>query len=151
MISQVNNIVVQLVDIYNEYEWWQKNKMPYEEAVKYHTKMFEQGNIQVYEVLGKILGYVESWAINFEQWGRIVCHAPFCSYSEDVNSGNIAYVANVWVHPNYRNGAVIAYLKKKFFEKNWMCEYFVGDALRKKTQPIKVFSKQDLLRFNKEK
>jgi len=83
--------------------------MPYEEAVKYHMKLLDDGNIIYYEENGVLLGYVETWNITYEQFGKLICHAPFSAYLEDVKTGNIAYVANVWVRPDMRQSTSIKY------------------------------------------
>ena len=141
----IMDIINQLVNIYFKYEHWQKNKMPYDIAYAYHKKLYELGNMQIYEEKGKVLGYVEFWLINFEQFGRIICHETFYADGENVIRGNIAFVANVWVDPQYRNSYIIKELKLKFFKNTFHCDYFVGEAIRKtSSQPIKVFRKSDL-------
>ena len=136
--------VGKLVRIYYDFETWQRNKMSMEEAIKYHTKLLSDENIIFYEENNELLGYVEFWKINFEQFGKIICHAPFSSYLEDVKGGNIAYCANVWVKPDMRQSHIIKILTWQFFKHCDSCEYYAGYALRKKTQPVKVFKKSDL-------
>lgn len=147
----MEHIVDQLIKIYYDEEYWHNKKLPHDEAVKYHMKMLRDGNIVYYEELGVVLGYYEVWRITFEQFGRLICKVPFSSYQENVKDGNIAYVANVWVDKKFRRGNVIRLLKFQFFNQNRHCEYFVGEALRKKTQPVKVFTRADLISdlFNK--
>jgi hypothetical protein len=140
----VENIIEQLNKIYYNEEYWHTSKLSEEEATKYHSKLLDKGNILLCQELGVVLGYVEVWRINFEQFGRLICKEKFSAYLEDVSKGNIAYVANVWVDPKFRNSSVIKTLKLLFFKHNYMCEYFVGEALRKSTQPIKVFKKDSL-------
>lgn len=93
---------------------------------------------------GKIVGYCESWRLNYEQLGRLLCGVHFSPIHEDINSGNIAYVANVVIHPNYRKTSVLKILKSKFVELNNMCEHFVGHAIRKKHQPFKAFKRHEI-------
>lgn len=103
-----------------------------------------KGRIIICEFDDKIVGYVETWRITFEQFGRLICKAPFLLDREDIEHGNICYLANTAIHPDYRNSFVVKYLKEKFFEQNSDAEYFVGEALRKKHQPIKVFKNRKL-------
>ena len=138
------SVVEQLVDVYFKEETWHKNKLDHEEAIKYHTRMLDNGNIICYLEDDKLLGYVEFWRINYEQFGRLVCHAPFSGYLEDVTSGNIAYVANTWIHKDHRFTNVYKEMKKLFFKENSHCDYYVGEAIRKKTGLIKVFAKANL-------
>ncbi len=140
------NTAEQLNEIHQREEFWLNYKMPVEESLLYHSAMYDRGNIVTAERDGKVVGYFEVWKINFEQFGRLFCRVPFSGFQEDVQSGNIAYVANVWIAKDYRNGSVVRELKKKFFEATWMCDYFVGQALRKTaSQPVKVFKKEDLV------
>lgn len=141
----IDDFATQLIDIYYQYEDWHRSKLPREEAYKYFDKLLKTGNIQVYEQEGRILGYVEVWRINYAQFGRIICHERFSAMDEDISSGNICYLANTWIHPDFRHTNVYKILKLMFFKSNFGCDYFVGSALRKKTQPIKVFKKADLV------
>ena len=137
-------IIDQLVRIYETEEPWHTTRMSHEEAVKYHQKLYDDGCIIVYHELGVVLGYIEVWRLSFEQLGRCVCRHPFSAYLEDVKSGNIAYVANVWVDEKFRRGSVMKMIKHLFFAAHHDAEYFVGEALRKKTQPVKAFKRDEL-------
>lgn len=139
------NLVDQLVEIYYAEEWWQKDKLTHQAAYYYHDTLLNKKNrIVPFLCNDVVLGYVESWRINFEQFGRLVCHAPFNAPEEDVETGNIAYVANVWVRKQERRGEVIRFLKDEFVKQNFMCEYFCGEAIRKKTGLIKVFNRSKI-------
>jgi len=139
-------ITDQLTDIYLNKEWWvrEEDKLPIKIAKNYYDKLLKDGNILTCEFDGQILGYVEAWKINFEQFGRIVCHADFCADGEDILNGNIAYVANVWIDKPYRRSWVTKDLILKFYKFTHNCDYYVGLATRKKTQPVKVFKKSEL-------
>jgi hypothetical protein len=140
METLLKSKVDQLCEIYYKQENWHESKIPYEDAVKYHTKLFNQGNIQIYEIDGIVLGYFEVFFINFEQFGRIVAHAPFNQMDEDVISGKLAYVSNTWIHPDYRKGAVYKILRNRFFKMCNHADYYCGVAVRKTSaQPVKVF------------
>ena len=141
----IKTIAEQLTDIYFEYETWHGEKLSYDSALNYHTKLYNQGNIQIYEKDGIVLGYFEVWFINFEQFGRLVCHIPFPAMDEDVISGKLAFVANTWIHPDFRSGVIYKLLRNRFFKMSHHADYYCGSALRKKTQPIKVFKVKDLV------
>lgn len=138
------NIILQLVNIYNEHEWWHKEKMSYEDAYKYHAHQFKNGNIFVYMKDEKVVGYCEYWRCDFRQWGRIVCHAPFSPLEENVTRGDVCVVANVWIDENYRKSEVVKSMEKEFFKRNCSAEYFVGQAERKSANLIKVFKRENL-------
>ena len=140
----MDEIIDHLVRVYYEEETWHKTRMPKEEAVKYHRKMYEDGCILVYRELNVVLGYIEVWRINFEQFGRLICKHPFSSYLEDVRNGNIAYVANTWVDKKFRGGSVMKMLSIMFFAKHYDADYFVGERMEKKSQPVKVFNRAQL-------
>lgn len=133
-----------LTQHYLKNEDWHDKKLPYEEAMKYHQSLMDSGNIIAVIQDGELLGYVEFLRINFEQFGKMVCHAPFFILDENITDGNICVVHNVWIRKDCRRGPVFFYLRDKFYEINHTCEYYAGFALRKKTQPIKVFKKENL-------
>ena len=139
-------IVEQLIDIYLSEEWWHEKKLDRTEADKYFSRLLSTGNIITYSLNGELLGYVEVHRLTFEQWGRIVCHAQFSAYLEDVQHGPVAYVANTYIKPEYRRTNVYKILRLGFFKFTYNCEYFVGHALRKKTQPIKVLRRDKALK-----
>ena len=147
MKSTLNHIIEQLIDVYHREEWWHKTKLPKAEAYKYFDRLLNNGNIVFESYNGKLLGYVEFWRLNFEQWGRLVCQAPFHPFDEDIVSGYIAYVANTWIDEEHRQSKVYKVLKLKFFKENYLCDYFVGRALRKtQSQPIKVLRRNRMLK-----
>lgn len=137
------NVVNELVKVYFEHEWWQKEKLSEEEATDYHDCLLQKGRIVPLLLGSELVGYVESWRINFEQFGRLLCHEPFSAMWEDVQTGKICYLANIWIRKDHRNSWAIKMLRSKFFMQNFACDYFVGEALRKKTQPVKVFKRQE--------
>ncbi len=64
---------------------------------------------------------------------------------ENVQNGQIAYVANTYIRPEYRNGRVYKMLRDRFFEFNKECTHFCGIARRKKSAPVKVFKREQVL------
>jgi len=141
-----DTIAEELTEIYLKNEWWHTKKLSKSEALKYHKALLDKGNILVYREDNELLGYVEFWNINFEQFGKLICKEPFSPLIQNVTDGNIAYLANTWINPKYRHTKVYRILKMNFFTVNYHCEYFVGEALRKKTQPVKVFKRDQLIK-----
>lgn len=140
------NVVDQLVRIYFEEEYWHKEKLSEKGAIFYHETMLQKGRILVCLDGPRVCGYVESWRLNFEQLGRIVCDVPFSATLENVETGLIAYLANVFISKESRNSAVYKYLRSEFFKQNYACEFYIGHARRKKTEPLKVFRRQDVFK-----
>jgi len=146
-------LLPQLVQFYYNYDRFQDDEHRLSEYEISNTigVLLDKDRIRcVLDDYGQLLGYVESWRLNFEQWGRMVCHVkPFDVGLEDIETGPIAVVANVTIHPAYRSSHVIRELRHLFFEQNAGAKYLVGEALRKKTQPIKVFT-ADKVHYMKE-
>lgn len=116
-------IIDDLTYIYLNFETWHKNKLSQEEANKYHERLLMQGNILTYVDNGKLIGYVEAWKINYDQLGRILCEVPFYVFDEDITNGNIAYIHNMWISPEYRGNLVKNKILKEFFTKFSDCQY----------------------------
>lgn len=145
------SIVEQLVKVYFEEEWWHKTRMTNEEAYEYHTKMLEKGRIIPLQYGDLLIGYVESWRVTFEQFGKIVCGVNFSAFHENVETGNVCYLANAWIRKEYRHGDTYKHLKQLFFEQNFACEYFCGEARRKSCAPLKVFTRKAFIAKHMEK
>ena len=143
LVEKNDNIVQQLNKIYYEEEWWHNKRLSELEASRYHSAMLHHGRLKVILEEEKVIGYVESWLISYEQFGKLICNAPFSPLEEDVVSGNIAYLANIWVRKDRRRGFVIKQLVEAFKDMNKDAEFFVGEAKRKKTQPVKVFNRKE--------
>lgn len=136
-------MIEELTRIYlNEYRQ-EEEKLSEEEQRKYFDYVLSKNCIHTYGTHDNLLGFIESWRLDFQQFGRLICYAPFNIYEENITEGPICYLANIWIHPEHRRGAVIRQFKYDFFRCNMDAEYFVGEAFRKKTQPIKVFKKQE--------
>lgn len=144
MMIDKENILDQLVDIYLHHEEWQGgNKVSAERARKCYEIAYDKGCIVLcLDSLEQVMGYGEFKKINYEQMGRIICEAPFDIEHEDITSGNIGWISGVYIKPEFRDGIVLDVLRTEFFKRTFRCEYFIGEARRKKSQPLKVFSRQ---------
>lgn len=138
------SLIEQLVDIYYDKEWWHNERLSRPEAYKYNDKLMSTGNIITCSDGDILCGYVEYWRISYEQFGRILCREPFSAMHEDVQTGQIAYVANTYIRPEYRDSNVYKQLRNRYFEINDQCTHFAGTALRKSSQPIKVFKREKI-------
>jgi ribosomal protein S18 acetylase RimI-like enzyme len=140
----MSSITAQLIDFHKK-ETWHKDALSDSELEHYFDVLLKKERILMVMDKELVLGYVESWRINFEQLGRILCGERFCAESEDVQTGAIAYVANTHVLPQYRNFGVVSSLKNQFIKQNFTCKYFVGEARRKKHQPFKCFNRSEII------
>jgi ribosomal protein S18 acetylase RimI-like enzyme len=123
------DIIKQLLDIYYNEEFWHRNKMPYQTAYSYHKTMFDKGNIIVNVQDEKVLGYVEFWLINEEQLSHILDDGKFCGDTEDTENGDICYVANMWIDPQYRNNGIIKQFKREIFTK-YKGKIYTGEEVK---------------------
>jgi hypothetical protein len=138
------NLLEELLYFYYVYEK-HENYLNEKEAEEYHRVLIEKDRITAVEEAGRMAAYCESWRVNFGQFGRIICGLPFNVKEEDIESGPILYVANVCIRPKSRGLSTIRKLRRNLFYRNQQCEYFVGEARRKKSAPLKVFKKQEAL------
>lgn len=144
IVVKVGDLQEELAYFYHNYDGFPGAKLSQEESVAYFKVACDKGRVVACtEATGKLLGYCESWRIGYEQLGRIVANEPFNIKDEDIETGKICYVFNVTVHPDFRQGYVMEYLVSQFFTQNFMCDYFIGQARRKKHQPLKVFKRQE--------
>lgn len=141
----MESILDQLVYFYYHHDLFQPEpRLPeYEIRNTWQNILNKERVLYTLNEEGKILGYVESWRINYAQLGWILCNNPFDVALHDIVSGNICYVANTTILPEYRFTHVVRDLKTRFFEQNKECEFFVGEARRKKHQPFKVFRRHE--------
>lgn len=117
------------------------------QIMNYHNHLIEQDAIRVIMNGDRLLAYIAYYRINHEQLGRIICQEPFNACSEDIKSGNICYLIDVTIDPDYRLTEVGNMLKKLFFEKNQDCDYFIGHAIyKKRSQPIRVFKRTEFMK-----
>ena len=138
----------QLVEVYLTQETWHTKKLTYEQALDYYNVAISKGRIIYYEQFGEILGYVESWRINYDQFGRILCRLPFNIKEEDVERGNICYIEGTWIKPEKRGfgNPIPQYLTQQVFKQNFECEFFVGEAMRKQAGFIKILKRTDAIK-----
>lgn len=122
------------------------------EIDRYHAYLLSNNAISMVFEGERLLGYVSYYRINYEQLGRLVCQLPFNAIQEDIVSGNILYLIDITIDPEYRGTKVIKELKQMFFERNADCEFFIGHAIyKKRSQPIRVFKKTEIMqKYQKE-
>lgn len=135
------SLAEKLTEIYLNEETWHRVKLDKDEANRYHQALLDRGNIITVEDKDKLVGYVEFWRLTYEQFGRVICNEPFSAFNEDVQTGHIAYVANTYIDPAYRNGETAKMMRNRFLMVNNKCTHFVGEARRKSCAPVKVFKR----------
>ena len=134
-----------LAEFYHNYDPIHKNT-DMERSTKLMQSLLERGRLIVeFNGAEEIVGFVESWRVNYEQFGKLICYPGYPEDFDkwDINSGNICYLSNIVIHPAYRMGTTIKLFKNEFFRQNFKCDFFVGQAYRKRHQPLKVFTRQE--------
>jgi len=139
------NVIEQLIAFHRKEKWHQK-ELSDADLTLYFESVLRKGRLLLcQDSNGNVLGYCESWRITFEQLGRILCGESFSAVHENINDGNIAYVANAHIAQEHRDSWVYKYLRSQFFKQNFMCTHFVGEARRKKSEPFKCFKRSEFI------
>lgn len=142
-----NKLVNELLRFHYNFDKFQEDcKMDEIGLRQYFEVLIIKNRLTTYERGNQLLGYVETWRINFEQFGRILCGCRFAIAPEDINNGNICYVANTTIDPEERFTEVYKHLRRKLFTDNHDAEFFGGIARRKKHQPVKVFKRTEFIK-----
>lgn len=144
----MNNIIEQLTFNYIHNENWHKNKLSEIEANKYHERLLMQGNIITYVIDGELKGYLEFYRINYEQLGRIVCGLAL-NHTEDLLTGNIAFINRMWVKQELRNTSVFNIIGNEFLSKNHNAHIFATMQHHKHHKPFQIYTREELIRFYK--
>ena len=125
----MTNLIDQLIEIYFECEDWHNTKLTRQQSENYFRKLLEKGNLITYSNFKWIIGYIEYWRINLDQLGRLLSDQPFYPMDEDISTGEICYVANIFIREPNRNSRVIQYLKTTLEFKCRNCKYITGHEM----------------------
>jgi ribosomal protein S18 acetylase RimI-like enzyme len=135
-----NDVTEQLVQVYLTNDYYERSLSELQ-IRRYYSKMVRHGRVS-YEVKDNLLiGFIESWRLNYEQLGRCICFKNFSAIEEDVSEGNIAYIADIWVHPDYRGTDVCDRLVQSFAELNLDADYYVSERIKSKVKYVRVYDK----------
>ena len=136
-------LIDQLVEYYYKYEEFQDAYMSEEKITDIFRTLMLKNRLHTFLDGDKLLGFGESFRLSFEQFGHLICGENFYPKLKemDIETGPIAVLMQVTIHPDYRNTTVIKMLRNDFFTKNYACDYFCGTSRTKKSQPVKVFTR----------
>lgn len=135
----------QLSHVYLEKETWHRSKLSWEDAVEYHQRLLDRGNIITVQDNERLVGYAEIWRLNDEQLERVLGGGTLAADAEDVQTGCHAYVANIYIEPEYRHGEVFKLLKRRFFELCGDCVDYSGEARTKEGAPLIKFRNREMV------
>lgn len=136
----------QICEIYDSKEfWWREKSMERKYLRGYITVLMDRGNLfWACDESGKVIGLCETWRIDYDLLGRLVCKTPVIIDAEDTESGNIACVMNVWIDSECRRSRVYKKMRNEWYRRHKDCEYYCGNAIRKNPHLWKCFKKDDL-------
>ena len=139
-------ILKQLIKIYKELH---KDTLllSNEELVEYYGKMLENGRIEYVLENGELVGFMESWRLTYEQLGRVVCWKDFNAVEENVKDGDIAFISDVWVKKNERDGTTFELLLQGFKDSNKDAHSYISK--RHKGKYIRVYNKVNGFKLKK--
>ena len=136
----------ELTEFVWEHDVVQDKSVPKEVVIRIFQILLNKNRI-IYQrnPQGDLVGFIESWRINYQQLGWKLCHSAQHPNLDmwDIETGNICYLANIVIAEDQRMGSLMRFLKTEFLRQNYMCDYFIGEAVRKKHRPVKVYSRQD--------
>lgn len=135
-------MISELVDLYYE-EPFQPTKLSQAQAERYFAHMLANDCVVTAARNGQLVGYIESWRISYELFGRLLCNTPVHIYDEEISAGPVCYLSDIYIKPAFRGGSVMRELRNKFFRQNIRCDYFVGEAKRKAAGLVKTFKRQE--------
>lgn len=142
----MKDIISQIADLYQSKEFWwfdviEQDRERLEATI---ALLIDRKNIFWVKDGDEIVGVCETWKINYETLGKMVCKIDTPLDLVDTTSGNIAYVMNIWVHEDYRKSSAMELMKKRWFELYGDVEYYCGHAKRKSVGMYKTFKVSEL-------
>ena len=137
----VRSIAEQLVETYYSEEPWHHVRMHPDVAMEYHLSQLERGAIKVVTEMDVVLGYIQVFKITQEQVNRLLQHLPFNESTENITSGDIAFIHNLYIDKNFRGRTRETFkkLREIFFEYVKGCTSVVG-VEQKYRERIKLFN-----------
>ena len=117
-------MIDKLLEFYYKYDKFQEAYANEDKARRIYQTLLDRNRLHLCtDNSGKLLGYGESWRISYSTFGRIICgHNIYDELDDiDIETGNIAYLANVTIHPDWRNSYVLRMLRNDFFTRNFSC------------------------------
>ena len=134
------DLVTELCKVY-ENEDWHSIRLSDEEARRYHEHGLQNGSILCATEDGVLKGYLEIWKLSFEQLGRVLCGEPFSPMQEEVFHGPVAYLANIWIKSDERDGRIMKILRLKFFGHTTECKFITGHLTKRLHAPFQIFKR----------
>ena len=139
----MSSIVEQLGRIYYTLGYEGTRALTELEIDRYYSLMIRHGRINIYLEGDTVIGFIESWRLNHEQLGKVLCWDNFNALEEDVTTGKIAYISDIWVDKEHRNKGIVKMLIAMFARANKDAEYFISDRVKNNNYKyVRVYDKE---------
>lgn len=119
------SLIDRLIEFHRREYWSQQ--LSDSEARAYYRTALDKGRIILYVEDGLCQGYLESFRLDFERLGRLLCNQRFNIALEDINTGPICYVNSIYLEPEVRMRWSLSYFKHRLFLENPDAEIFIGE------------------------
>jgi len=119
--------------------------LPHSEGIQYFTRLMMNGNIITYIQDGELLGFIEYWRVNMEQFGRICCNLTL-THDEDLNSGEICLITRMYIIPDMRNAHTFIHLGSQLLAKNRDADFYAAMQFHKKHKPLQIYTRDQILK-----
>lgn len=114
--THTNHILDQILTDYYSPHYYSVNRVEKRQAVDYFELMLKNNNIVYLTKDDKLTAWMETWYVNEEQMGRIVRYEYFTPEEEDVKSGDIAFIADLFINSTVRGNIRTIFKLKKLAE-----------------------------------
>ena len=111
------NLIKELVKIYR-FKSHHVTPLTKKQSTKYFTRALKDGSIYYKVFKKRIIAYVEVWRLSFRQLEKLTLKT-FDYYNEDICSGDICYVADLYIDPDFRHTGMIREMKKELFDTDF--------------------------------
>lgn len=135
MIQTELDIIEQLIEIHYTHEAWHGN-MSKKSASDYFSTLMERGNLLISFDGEKVTGYAEAWKLSYAKFGYYMLSEYFDINKLSTVSGEVCFIANICILPEYRKTGVIKDLLKQAREYGSDCLYFAGRSTLKSRKPF---------------
>ncbi len=126
-----------LMDYYGPH-YYSVNRLTKDQAICYFGKLLEDDNIVYLTRDGQLTAWMETWYITEEQMKRVVNYDKFLPENEDIKSGDIAFIADLYINPSVRGNIRTIFKLKRLAEEVKMPRVILLEEFKNK-QKFRTF------------
>lgn len=110
-----------------QFETWHEQELTWDELVLYFKSCLDKNRL-LYELdaKGHVIAYCEYWCLDEARLGRIVLGEDYYPGHEDIETGDIIYIANLTVAPRYEQLGILRDFKQRILYRHPNARYFCG-------------------------